>query len=247
VQPGALSAIPISARYEIPESSEGRRLALARWIASPENPLTARVIVNRIWQWHFGRGLVATPNNLGKTGSRPSHPELLDWLAAWFVENDWSVKRLHRLILTSETYQRGASHPDETHLAEVDPDNRLLARFSPRRLTAEEIRDSMLAVTGELSLEVGGPGIFPEINWEVALQPRHIMGGIAPSYRPSLSPEERNRRTIYAFRYRGLANPMLRREGFWLDSGRDGVRLENAYRSKGRGNRPAGGALPKGA
>jgi hypothetical protein len=164
-------------------------LALARWIASKDNPLTARVIINRIWQQHFGTGLVATPNNFGKMGARPTNPELLDYLAGSFMDNGWSIKKLHRLILTSSTYQR--------------------ADFPPRRLAAEEIRDAMLLASGELNDEMGGPGVFPELNWEVAHQPRHIMGSVAPAYQPSATPRQRNRRTIYAFRYRTLADPML--------------------------------------
>lgn len=192
-----------------PDGVAGRRLALARWIASPDNTLTARVIVNRVWQWHFGTGLVRTPNNFGKMGAKPSHPELLDWLAAWFIDNGWSLKKLHRLIMSSATYQQSGSHPDMEKLREIDSRNELLAYFPSRRLAAEEIRDSLLAVTGELNGEMGGPGAFPEINWEVALQPRHIMGSVAPAYQPSPTPAERNRRTLYAFRIRTLPDPML--------------------------------------
>jgi hypothetical protein len=202
-------ALVPAAWSRIPEATEGRRLAFARWVASPANTLTARVIVNRLWQTHFGRGLVATPNNFGKMGARPTHPELLDWLARWFVEQGWSQKKLHRLIVTSATYRQAGEHPDAEALRRLDPKNELLAYFPPRRLAAEEIRDAMLAVSGELNREPGGPGVFPEINWEVALQPRHIMGSVAPAYEPSRTRRERNRRTIYAFRYRTLADPML--------------------------------------
>ncbi|HKB01466.1 MAG TPA: PSD1 and planctomycete cytochrome C domain-containing protein [Gemmataceae bacterium] len=185
VSPGVFSAI---ADHTIPTDATGRRLAFARWVASRSNPLTARVIVNRVWQQHFGRGLVATPNNFGKMGAKPTHPELLDWLAAWFIDRGWSVKALHRLIVTSRTYQQASR---------------------PRRLAAEELRDAMLAASGELNPQTGGPGVFPEINWEVALQPRHIMGSVAPAYLPSATPRERNRRTVYAFRYRTLGDPLL--------------------------------------
>eukprot|EP00913_Durusdinium_trenchii_P023433 g22011.t1 len=197
----------------VPQTAHGRRLAFARWIASPENALTGRVIVNRIWQQHFTTGLVATPNNFGKMGAKPTHPELLDWLATRFTSTktglNWSIKRLHRLIVTSHTYRQSTRHPDSKRLRTVDPKNRLLAAYPPRRLAAEELRDAMLAVTGELNTEMGGPGVYPEINWEVARQPRHIMGSVAPAYQPSPTPAERNRRTIYAFRYRTLADPML--------------------------------------
>ncbi|MCH8830979.1 MAG: DUF1553 domain-containing protein [Planctomycetes bacterium] len=192
-----------------PATSTGRRAALARWIASANNTLTARVIVNRIWQQHFGTGLVATANNFGKMGAAPTHPELLDWLATWFIERGWSLKKLHRLIVTSATYRQSTRHPQRKKLRAADPRNQWLAVFPTRRLTAEELRDGMLAVTGELNRERGGPGVYPEINWEVAAQPRHIMGSVAPAYQPSPTPRERNRRTIYAFRYRTLADPLL--------------------------------------
>lgn len=193
----------------VPDAVEGRRLALAKWIASPDNTLTARVIVNRIWQQHFGKGIVATPNNFGSMGARPSHPELLDWLAIWLIEHDWSIKQLHRLVMTSATYQEAGDHPDRNKIDAIDATNLLLAYFPSRRLAAEEIRDGLLAITGELNPEMGGPGVFPEINWEVAVQPRHIMGSVAPAYLPSKTPQERNRRTIYAFRYRTLPDPFL--------------------------------------
>jgi hypothetical protein len=215
VTPGVLSAMTLSrsdyapTASPIPDTTAGRRLALARWIASSENTFTARVIVNRVWQQHFGKGLVATPNNFGKMGGRPSHPELLDHLAAWFIDEGWSINKLHRLIVSSATYRQAGEHPDIEKLLQVDPKNALLAYFPSRRLAAEELRDAMLAASGELNPEMGGPGVFPEIHWEVALQPRHIMGSVAPAYLPSRTPGERNRRTIYAFRLRTLADPML--------------------------------------
>lgn len=144
--------------FQLPDDSQetDRRRKLARWIASPENPLTARVMVNRIWQMHFGRGLVNTPSDFGLNGSPPSHPELLDWLAAEFIRSDWSIKHLHRLMLTSATY--GQSSLIRKQAQQVDADNRLLWRFPSRRVEAEAIRDSMLQVSGELNLEMGGPG-----------------------------------------------------------------------------------------
>ncbi|NOT60258.1 MAG: DUF1549 domain-containing protein, partial [Acidobacteria bacterium] len=126
----------------IPTKAKGRRLALAKWIAHPANPLPSRVMVNRIWQWHFGTGLVETANNFGKTGKRPSHPELLDWLARQFVESGWSVKAMHRLIMNSAAYQR-ASFSGDLAPAQVEPASRWLAHFPPRRLEAEELRDAM--------------------------------------------------------------------------------------------------------
>ncbi|HEX3870202.1 MAG TPA: DUF1553 domain-containing protein, partial [Pirellulales bacterium] len=216
VTPGVLSAayasnelVQPTALNTIPQGAEGRRLALANWIVNANNPLTARVIVNRVWQWHFGRGLVATPNNFGKMGAKPTHPELLDWLATWFIDHDYSLKKLHTLIMSSNAYRRAGEPVDVKRTAELDAKNELLSYFSPRRVAAEEMRDAMLAVTGELNPEMGGPGVFPEINWEVAFQPRHIMGSVAPAYQPSPEPHQRNRRTIYAFRFRTLADPML--------------------------------------
>lgn len=133
-----------------------RRLALANWIASKQNPLTARVIVNRLWQHHFGRGLVDTPSDFGANGARPTHPELLDWLAGELMANGWSLKHIHRLILMSGTWQQ-ESRPRAAATA-VDASSQLLWRFPPRRLEAEAIRDSILAVTGVLDLRMGGPG-----------------------------------------------------------------------------------------
>ena len=216
VAPGVLSAmfgsndrLAPSDWNTVPAAAEGRRLALARWIASRENTLTSRAVVNRVWQQHFGAGLVATPNNFGKMGARPSHPELLDWLATWFMDNGWSLKKLHKLVLTSDAWRQSSERPDLDRLRTLDSKNSLLAYYPPRRLAAEEIRDAMLAASGELNLELGGPGVFPELNWEVALQPRHIMGSVAPAYVPSKTPAERNRRTLYAFRIRTLADPLL--------------------------------------
>ena len=194
---------------ELSNKFENRRLAFARWVTSPENPLFARTMVNRVWQQHFGNGLSETPNNFGATGGKPTHPELLDWLANHFIENGYSVKKLHRLIMASDAYQMSGVHPDREHIDEIDPYNELLSYFSPRRLVAEELKDAMLFLSGELNPTVGGFPVRPEINQEVALQPRHTMGSIAPAYQPSRTPEERNRRTIYAERYRTLIDPDL--------------------------------------
>jgi mono/diheme cytochrome c family protein len=206
VKPGVLSA---AGDATIPETIEGRRKALADWIASPKNPLTARVMVNRIWQWHFGEGIAGNPNNFGTTGKKPTHAELLDWLAAEFIDRGWSVKHLHRVIMTSEAYRRSSRHPDPKALAAKDPDETSYAIFKPRRLAAEEIRDAMLAVSGELNREVGGIPVRPEINREVAFQPRQVMGTFAPVWQPSPRPEQRHRRSIYALKLRGLRDPFL--------------------------------------
>ncbi|MFH5802633.1 PSD1 and planctomycete cytochrome C domain-containing protein [Alienimonas sp. DA493] len=212
VNPGVLSAMVGLGGMppaDVPDSRSGRRAALADWIASDRHPSTARVMVNRVWQWHFGTGLVKSSNNFGRTGSGPSHPELLDYLANRFVEGGWSVKDLTRLILSSEAYRRGGRSPDPDRLAAADPDGALLSVFPPRRLTAEEVRDAMLATTGELNREVGGPSVRPEIHWEVAFQPRLLMGKLAPPYEPSPRRADRNRRTLYAVHLRGLRDPLL--------------------------------------
>ncbi len=161
VQPGVPSAFTsLKNAYRVEKGppgpiSTGRRSALARWITSPENPLFARVMVNRIWQNHFGVGLSATPDNLGQSGAKPSHPELLDYLASEFVESGWSVKAMHRAILRSAVY-RQSSAPRED-LARIDPDNHLLGQFPLRRLDAEAVRDAFLSVAGELDPRAGGP------------------------------------------------------------------------------------------
>ncbi len=210
VEPGVLSVLSTTADHNATwDEHDHNRAALADWIAADHNPLTARVYVNRVWQMHFGRGLVATPNDFGKMGARPTHPELLDWLAGWFIENGWSTKRLHRLILTSDVYRRSSSHPRMDQVEQTDPSNKLLSYFPSRRLTAEEIRDSMLAVSGELNPAVGGPSVYPEINWEVAFQPRLLMGKIAPPYEPSPKKADRDRRSIYAVRIRNLGHPLM--------------------------------------
>ncbi|MBP85559.1 MAG: hypothetical protein CMJ64_02405 [Planctomycetaceae bacterium] len=191
------------------EEIEGRRTALADWIAQPTNPLTTRSIVNRVWQWHFGRGIAGNPNNFGATGKRPTHPELLDWLAATFVEDGWSLKKLHRRILMSKTYRRSAAHPHRDALAKQDPNGTSYAAFGARRLTAEELRDSMLAVSGELNPQVGGIPARPEMNLEAALQPRMVMGTFAAPWQPSPLPKQRHRRSVYALKIRGQRDPFM--------------------------------------
>src|SRR5439155_5146736 len=140
-------------------ATSGRRRALAEWIASPENPLTARVIVNRLWYWHFGRGIVSTPGNFGKMGLPPSHPELLDWLATEFVRQGWSITQMHRAIMNSEAYKMISSFYRAEN-AEKDPDNVLLWRYPVRRLDGEIIRDIILSASGQINLQAGGPPFF---------------------------------------------------------------------------------------
>ncbi|MCA9201790.1 MAG: PSD1 domain-containing protein [Planctomycetales bacterium] len=184
------------------QKTSGRRTALANWVASPDNPLTARVMANRVWQYHFGRGLVRTPNDFGFQGERPTHPELLDWLAAELVEGGWRLKRLHRLIMNSNAYQM-SSQGNEAALA-VDPRNDRLWRFDMRRLEAEEIRDSILAVNGSLNLKMGGPSIYPLIPEAVLAGQSRPGAGWGNS-----SPEERNRRSVYIHLKRSLITPIL--------------------------------------
>lgn len=153
------------------KASSGRRAALAHWLTRPAHPLTSRVVVNRVWQQHFGRGLVATASDFGNLGEKPTHPELLDWLAATFVKEGWSFKKLHRLIVTSKTYQQSSLSPVDPIAKQKDPDNRLLWRMTTRRLDAEQIRDAMLAATGRLDRSVGGPSVeFKEPRRSVYLK-----------------------------------------------------------------------------
>jgi hypothetical protein len=173
--PGGLGVAAAELAADAPERE--RRAALARWVTDARNPLTARVAVNRIWHYHFGRGLVATPSDLGHMGARPTHPELLDWLASELVNHGWRMKAIHRLIVTSAAYRQG-SEGDPAARA-VDGDDSLLWRFPPRRLEAEAIRDSMLAVSGKLDLTMGGPGfdLFkPNSNYVRVYEPKEQFG-----------------------------------------------------------------------
>jgi len=207
VTPGVLSATGVPAA--IPQDLSGRRSAFSLWLTDPANPLTARVMVNRVWSYHFGRGLAGNPNNFGATGEKPTHPHLLDWLAAEFMNSGWSVKHLHKLILTSATYRRSSQHPQVQQLNKLDPARASYAVFNARRLTSEELRDSMLMVSGELEYEMGGLPARPDMNIEAALQPRQIMGSFAPSYVPNVNPQQRNRRTVYVLKLRGLRDPFM--------------------------------------
>ena len=196
---GADAVIPAS---EPGAKTSGRRLALAKWITSPDNPRTARVMVNRIWQHHFGRGLSPTPNDFGYLGTAPTHPELLDWLATEFIGKGWSVKAMHRLILNSKAYRMSIA--SEPKAAAADPGNDLFWRFNPRRLTAEELRDSILASTGELNLEMGGPSVYVPMPEEVLATSSTKGGkwGASP-------PDQANRRSIYVKIKRSLQPPMF--------------------------------------
>ena len=210
VKPGVLSVLSGTAEFgaTLPETPEGRRAAFAEWVAHPDNPLTTRAIVNRVWMWHFGEPLAGNPNNFGSTGKKPTHPELLDWLAATFVESGWSFKELHRVIMTSDAYRRSAKFSDPEVKLSREELEKAYAVFKPRRLSAEELRDAMLAVTGELNRTLGGIPNRPEINLEAAMQPRQVMGTFASAWVPNPKPEQRHRRSLYALKLRGQADPM---------------------------------------
>jgi len=182
--------------------AKGRRLALARWIASPDNMLTARVLVNRVWQHHFGRGIVRSSNNFGQLGEPPTHPELLDWLAAEFIRQGWRLKPLHRLIMLSSAYQ--ISSRANPQALPKDPRNDLFWRFDMRRLSAEELRDSIHAASGRLNPQMYGPGVYPEISQEVLAGQSRPGEGWGKS-----SPEEQARRSIYIHVKRSLITPVL--------------------------------------
>ena len=187
--------------------TRGWRLTLARWIASRDNPLTARVMVNRLWQHHFGRGIVATPSDFGKNGERPTHPELLDWLAVEFMDRGWSVKEMHRLMLNSAAYRQDAENAAMTNNA-PDPGNKLLWRFERRRLEAEAIRDSILAASGRLNPEMSGPSMFPPLPDDLADFARYgRTGGIM--WEPNENEADARRRSIYIFQRRSLPLPMM--------------------------------------
>ena len=206
VRPGALSVLGTS---DFPEAIEGRRAALASWIASPDNPLTTRTIVNRLWLWHFGQAIAGNPNNFGSTGKKPTHPELLDWLAATLVEKNWSLKEMHRIIMMSAAYRRGAERSTPSEGLNREDLEKNYAVFKPRRLMAEELRDAMLSLSGELNPTLGGIPNRPEINIEVALQPRQVMGTFASAWVPNPLPTQRHRRSLYALKIRGLRDPLM--------------------------------------
>ncbi|HYP12838.1 MAG TPA: DUF1553 domain-containing protein, partial [Bryobacteraceae bacterium] len=182
--------------------TSGRRRALAEWLVSADNPLTARVIVNRIWSHHFGRGIVSSLDNFGKMGEPPTDPELLDWLALEFIDRGWSVKQMHRLLMTSQAYRMSSQWADQANLR-TDPQNKLLWRFESRRLDAEVVRDSILVTSGALRRAIGGPPIFPALPTEVLSQMSH---GI---WRKQPDGSDVWRRSVYIYRKRGLPFPFL--------------------------------------
>jgi len=202
VEPGFLTILdPAPAKIDPPAGlqSTGRRTALANWLTGPENPLTARVMMNRLWDHHFGVGIVATPGDFGRMGQRPTHPELLDWLSDEFVHNGWSLKRMHRLMVTSSAYRQSSLHREDAK--QRDPLNRLLWRFRPQRLEAEAIRDSALYVSGLLNPAIGGPSVTPP------LPPG--MPPPAGGWELSRDPADNHRRSLYISVRRTASYPML--------------------------------------
>ena len=199
--PGTVGCLPhLDHRFEDAEDEGARRAALARWLTSPENALTWRSIVNRVWHYHFGAGLVDTPNDFGRMGAPPTHPELLDWLAVYFLENGQSLKALHTLMVTSATYRQASSGNDD--FARIDGGNRFLWRMNRTQLDAESLRDSMLAVSGLLDLTMGGPG-YDLFAFEDDHSPRYLYAEHEPLKGDAL------RRSVYRFIVRSVPDPFM--------------------------------------
>jgi mono/diheme cytochrome c family protein len=180
--------------------STGRRTALAEWIASPSNPLTARVMVNRVWQHHFGRGIAGNPSDFGLNGEKPTHPELLDYLAVRFMKEGWSVKKMHRLMLTSSAYRQSTA--PNAKAAKLDPTNTLFWRMNRLRLEGEALRDGILTVSGRLNPQAGGPSVYPEVSPEVLATGSTHKWGASPE-------DQQRRRTVYVFQRRSLMLPIV--------------------------------------
>ena len=205
VQPGFLTILdPNPAKIVSPEglNSSGRRTALANWLVDTNNPLTSRVMVNRIWHYHFGQGIVGSPSDFGVMGERPSDPQLLDYLASTFEENGWSIKRMHRMMMLSSAYQQSSAY--QAQAAEVDPDDRLVWRFNRRRLEGEVIRDSMLFTGGELNMKMGGPGVYPPLPPGVSMPRSTYM-----NWKTEKDQTESDRRSVYVFVKRNLRYPLF--------------------------------------
>jgi hypothetical protein len=205
VQPGFLSILdPNPAKVVAPTglASTGRRTALANWLTDPANPLPSRVMVNRIWLYHFGRGIVGTPSDFGVMGERPTNPQLLDYLASTFVENGWSIKNMHRMIMLSSAYQESSAYQAAAN--DADPEDKLAWRFSRRRLEGEVIRDSMLYAGSRLNLKTGGPGVFPPLPPGVSMP-----GSTYLNWKTEKDAAEMNRRSVYVFVKRNLRYPLF--------------------------------------
>ncbi len=202
VEPGFLTILDPSPAKIVPPTglaSTGRRTALAKWLTDPANPLTARVMVNRLWHHHFGVGIVSTPGDFGRMGQKPTHPELLDWLSSEFVQSGWSLKHMHRLMVTSNAYRQSSTYREEA--SQADSLNRLLWRFRPQRLEAEAIRDSALSVSGLLNPAIGGPSVAPSLP--LGMPPP------AGGWTVSKNPDDQHRRSIYISVRRTATYPML--------------------------------------
>jgi hypothetical protein len=189
---------------EEPVTTDTPRLKLANWLVNPDNPLTARVMVNRIWQYHFGRGIVSTANDFGRMGGKPSHPELLDYLANQFVANGWEMKPLHRMILLSSAYRQASESPIENTAMAKDSENALLWKFSRRRLEAEEIRDSMLFTSGKLNQKTGGPSVLVPIDQDLVKMLKRPQYWVATKDKSGY-----DRRTLYMIYKRNLQLPFM--------------------------------------
>jgi hypothetical protein len=204
-QPGeeVRPALPVVLQSAIrnPQSAieSNRRTLLADWMVNPANPLTARVMVNRIWQHHFGRGLVATPSDFGTRGARPTHPELLDWLAGEFIARGWSVKAMHRLLLLSATYQQSIDAAPEIFAR--DPENQSFSRQNRQRLEGEAIRDSLLVISGQLNGQMGGPSVLPPVPADITRTSKN--------WTASADAADHARRSIYVFARRNLRFPFF--------------------------------------
>lgn len=206
VQPGFIAALvggdekPAEISPAANGRTSGRRSALANWLADRSNPMTARVMVNRIWQHHFGKGIVASPSDFGRNGDRPTHPELLDWLAIQFMDQGWSMKKMHRVMLLSNAYQMSTRL--DPVAAKADPTNALMWRMNRIRLEGEPLRDSILAVSGRLNSTMGGPSVYPKVSDEVLSTGSTHKWGSSPE-------QEGLRRTIYVFQRRSLVLPIV--------------------------------------
>lgn len=211
VRPGFLSVItgnqkPANIRLDPFKRwpTRSRRMSLAKWIASPKNPLTARVIANRLWYRHFGRGIVPTPSDFGVLSNGPSHPLLLDWLAVQLIRNKWKLKSIHKVMVMSNTYRQDSTVADSAAATKADPENLLLWKFRRRRLEAEAIRDSILAVSGRLNPESFGLPIFPPLPGDIAQRVKYSNS----KWNTQFGPEGR-KRSIYIYQQRTLSMPLM--------------------------------------
>ena len=198
-------AVPRIALGQAGNTRMTSRTGLAKWMSGSRNPLFLRSAVNRLWQFHFGEPLAGTPNDIGRAGEKPSHPELLDWLAAELPARDWSLKSMHRLLLTSATYQQVSRGVGKTWASRLtaDPDNRFYSRMNRRRLDGESLRDTLLVVGGWETQRTGGPGVRPPL-------PREITGTLLNNQWPvSTNREDHHRRSVYLFARRNLRYPLF--------------------------------------